>query len=79
MDGRFFGHFNPMIIYREFCFYLFFLFAFCTSVYIYSLLQNRDARIIVTACYEDKARLLLCEVSLQFLSCDINKHISRNS
>ena len=28
-----------------------------------SFLQNHDARIIVAACYEDKARLLLCAVS----------------
>ena len=33
------------------------------SVAYVLFLQNHDARIIVAACYEDKARLLLCAVS----------------
>ena len=29
-------------------------------------LQKRDARIIMTACYEDKARLILCHVGTKY-------------
>ena len=33
------------------------------SKVLFVLFQQHDARIIITACYEDKARLLLCHVS----------------
>ena len=34
------------------------------SKVVFVLFQQHDARIIITACYEDKARLLLCHVSI---------------